>query len=466
MHSASPFMQAVGRGLAPIRRTNSRATQEKALSPADSRGGWQNIVREFYPGAWQQGVETNLDDTLRHWVVFRCVQIIAADVAKMGVNLVRRGADGVWHATEDRQRDRLLRRPNQFQNRIQFFENWMTSKLVHGNAYILKKRDRDERVISLHVLDPLRTIPLITDEGEVFYEIQRDNIVGLTATRLVVPADEIIHDRWNCLYHPLVGLSPIYAAAVTAMTGTRIENNSAHLFANGARPGGVLTAPGAIAQDTADRMKAYWDENFTGKNAGKVAVLGDGLTYAQMALSAVDAQLVEQLGWGSTAIAGVFGVPAYMINAAAVPATNNVEALTQQYYSQCLQQHVEQIEAALDDGLGLLDEGNGKLGVMFDLDDLLRMDTATLVKTAGEGVARGILTPNEARAKLGHGPIEGGSSAYLQQQNFSLQALAKRDAKDDPFANAPAPTNDNTAKSERELQRRLDDIFPDSSTVH
>jgi hypothetical protein len=38
-------------------------------------------------------------------------------------------------------------------------------------------------------------------------------------------------------------------------------------------------------------------------------------------------------------------------------------------------------------------------------------------------------------------PVKGGKSPYLQQQNYSLEALAKRDAQDDPFkpATPPAP---------------------------
>lgn len=45
-----------------------------------------------------------------------------------------------------------------------------------------------------------------------------------------------------------------------------------------------------------------------------------------------------------------------------------------------------------------------------------------------------ILTPNEARKSENLPPVEGGDSLFLQQQNFSLAALAKRDASEDPFA--------------------------------
>jgi phage portal protein BeeE len=230
----------------------------------------------------------------------------------------------------------------------------------------------------------------------------------------------------------------------------------------------VLTAPGAISQATADRAKAYWEENFTAENAGKVAVLGDGLKYEAMTMTAVDAQLIEQLRWNDATIAGAFGVPTHMINGAAAPATNNVEALNQQYYSQCLQIHVESIELLIDEGLGL-DQVTGRtLGTEFDLHDLLRMDTATKVRTASEGVRGGIFKPNEARAWFDLEPVTGGHAVYLQQQNYSLEALAKRDAKEDPFSSSsprpalPAPDEEDETEDPETLEAVNDNMAAES----
>lgn len=311
---------------------------------------------------------------------------------------------------------------------------------------MLKHRDPAGRITSLHVLDPGRVAPLVDERGNVFYELHRDDLSGLPDGRAVVPASEMIHDRWNTYFHPLVGLSPIYALGVNALAGLKMEELSLRLFANGARPSGILTAPGAIKEETAARLKAYWDENFTGENAGKVAVLGDGLEYEAMTMTSTDAQLIEQLKWNDAVICGCYGVPAYMVNAGTAPAYNNVEALNQQYFSQALQTHVEDIKSLLDEGLEMRRPGDRRrLGTEFDLDGLLRMDTSTLVKTASEGVKGGLMKPDEARAKLGLGPVEGGDAVYLQQQNYSLAALARRDEKDDPFASGgatPADTSD------------------------
>lgn len=423
--------------------------REKALNPVDvhSRGGWFPIVKEWTTGAWQTNLEARIEDTLCYWAVFRCVSLISSDIAKMRVKLLQRDRDRIPTEIDPLP---ILRRPNAYQNRIQFFDNWISSKLMRGNTYALKQRDGNE-ISSLYILDPCNVRPLVSDDGSVFYDLRADSLSGIGKEKVAVPASEIIHDRWNAFYHPLVGLSPIYAAGLNALTGLRIHKNASNFFGNGSRPGGILSAPAAISNETAARLKAHWDANFTGENVGKVAVLGDGLKYEQMTMSAVDAQMLEQGKFTAETVAGTFGVPAYMLNVGSTPAYNNVEALSQQYYSQCLQTLIESVELCLDEGLEL----GANLNCEFDLDDLLRMDTATMVKAEADAIGAGFKTPNESRRRFGLKPVKGGDSPMMQQQNFSLEALAERD-QDEPFAKpepAPAapPANDNGDDEERGL---------------
>ena len=134
-------------------------------------------------------------------------------------------------------------------------------------------------------------------------------------------------------------------------------------------------------------------------------------------------------------------MPPYKIGIGDPPPYNTSEHLNQEYYSGCLQMHIETIEQLLDFGLGLAVDGAPQtFGTEFDLDDLLRMDTATRVDAAQKSLNGGGLTFNEARHKwYGLPAVPGGNAVLSQQQNFSIEALAKRDA-DDPFAKpAPAP---------------------------
>jgi HK97 family phage portal protein len=415
-----------------------QSVTKAVLSPVYATNGFSSwlwgAVRDWYPGAWQNNDELTTDNILSFATVYACISLIAQDIGKMRPKLVQKQDSGIWKEVEAAAFSPVLRKPNHFQTRIKFLEYWVASKLIHGNAYALKQRDGRGNVVKMYLLDPQRVTPLVSDNGEVFYQLRTDQLSGLEAD-VLVPAREIIHDIEIALFHPLIGVSPIFACGLAATQGIRIQNNSQKFFANMSRPSGILTAPGPIADATAATLKARWEANFGGANIGKVAVLGDGLHYEPMTITPVDAQLIEQLKMSAETVCSCFHVPPYMVGVGAMPPYNNIEALNMQYYSQALQNKIESIELLLDEGLGLVDTDAG-YGVELDLDALLRMDSATRFDTWSKAIGGGWFAPNEARKKEDLPPVEGGDSPMIQQQNYSLAALAKRDAQADPFATA------------------------------
>jgi HK97 family phage portal protein len=429
------LLKILGRGLSVSRK------ELPAARPVIGNEGWYSLVREPFAGAWQRNLEVTVESSARSPVLFRVLTLIASDFAKLRPRLVIRGEGDVWTETESPAFSPVLRKPNRFQTRQQFFECWQLSKQMHGNTYVLKQRDQRGIVVALYILDPKRVTPSVTPDGSVYYEMSTDNLSGLRELT-VVPSRELIHDRFNPLYHPLCGLSPIHAAGFSAAAGNEIQRNSATFFSNGSRPSGVLTSPGAISDEMALRYRDYWQQNFTGEKVGNIAVLADGLDYKPLGqMSAVDSQLVEQLKVSDEKICTAFGVPAYMVGVGPAPLNSNAELLAGQFYSQCLQALIEAAEGCLDDGLGLPND----LGVEFDLSGLIRMDAETQAKADAELVKAGILSPNEARARHGLKPVKGGESPMAQQQQFSLAALAERDS-DSPFSKPePAPPADPAA---------------------
>lgn len=427
-----------------------RSSGEKALQAANG-GSWRRIFESF-TGAWQRNIEVDSATVLAYHAVFSCISLISADIAKMPLLLKKKLSNGIWVDHDDAKISPLLRKPNNFQTRMQFFEAWMNSKLSDGNTYVLKIRDPSGMVVQWRVLDPNKVTPYVTDDGEIFYQVRPDNIHGLE-TQVMVPAREIIHDRFNCFFHPLCGLSPIYACGLTAMQGDAIMTNSVHHFKNGGKPGGVISVPGQVDQDKAREIKAAWDEGYAGANAGKTGLLADGATFATLAMTSVDAQMVEQLKLTQEIVCSTFHVPIYKVDTSTAPSYNNIEALDQQYYSQCLQTHIEAMELLLDESLGL----DAQTGIEFDLDVLIRMDTEGRYKAYKEGIAAGFLTPNQARQKENMPPVTGGETPYMQQQNYSLSALARRDAQDDPFSSAPefSQTDNTTPPADDENTKAL-----------
>lgn len=404
------------------------------LQTVDVRGSWWSLVREPFAGAWQQNSAVNLDTVLAYNAVFACITLIAADIGKLPYRLERVLANGIKKKITDPRYSPVLKRPNRAQNHIQFKEWWVISKLVRGNTYVLKQRGPDGYVERLYVLDPQRVVVLVAPDGAIYYQLNTDNLSGLESASVTVPASEIIHDRINCLFHPLVGVSPLYACALAASQGLKIQKDTEKFYANGANPSGVLTAPGAISDATAARLKVHWDVEYTGEKSGRVAVLGDGLKFEPMRMSSVDAQMIETLKWTAEVVCSTYHVPGYKVNVGSLPTYTNIEALTQDYYTQCLQSPIEQMELCLSEGLELPDD----YLIELDLDVLFRMDSATLIKMLADGIAGAIYSSNEARAKINLPPLKGGSSVYMQQQYYSLEALAQRDAQN-PLAAPPAP---------------------------
>jgi HK97 family phage portal protein len=423
----------------PIPFTGER--QKALASISQARGGWYPVIHEPFAGAWQRNISINADTASSFHADFACKTLIARDIAKLRVKLVEKDANDIWSEATNPAFSPVLRKPNSYQTRNQFWECWVLSKLSRGNTYVLKERDNRMVVTAMHVLDPTRVQPLVSDDGEVFYRCSSDNLAGIND--IVIPAREIIHDRMNCLFHPLVGTPPVFASGLSSMLGLNAQKASTLLFENSSTPGGIITAPGEISDTQQTRFKEEWEARFTGRNYGRVAVLGGGLKYEKVSMTHVEGQLIENLKWSAEVVCSCYHVPPYKVGVGALPSYNNVQALNIEYFSQGLQSNIEEIEELLDAALGLT---GTSLGTEFDIDTLLRMDSTTLVTTIRDAVGAGVMSPNEGRGKLDLKPVKGGESPYLQQQNYSLEALAKRDTQDDPFAPktppAPPPSTD------------------------
>jgi HK97 family phage portal protein len=407
----------------------------------DARALWGGgTIRDWFPGAWQANLELQGATGLTSYApVYACVSQISGDIAKLGISLlqiVEGQEEIVEKAPKTSPYWQVIRKPNRYQNRIQFIKHWLLCKLLHGNAYVLKSTF-DQRGIctELQLLDPRSVRPRITDDGAIYYSVPQALLAQLPNGATAIPQRMIIHDRGPTFWDPLVGVSPMVAAALSGTLGLKIQQQSAAFFGNMSRPSGLITGPNRIPTEEAQRLKEGWQENYSGMRLGQTAVLGDGLNYQAMTMAAEASQLAEQLGISAVEVATAFGMPAYMVNQGPMPTNNNVEALQIQYYARALQTNIEDIELLLTEGLGVPDG----YSYQFDLDGLQRMDSSSQMEVLAKGVGGAILKPDEARAKLNRKKVAGGDTVYLQQQNFSLSALDKRDSGTDPFGTAKPP---------------------------
>jgi HK97 family phage portal protein len=420
--------------------------------------GWIDITPAQPPGYFQLDIKFRPEVVLAFPSVFACVSLISNDIGKLRTRLMSLDDKGVWSESASAAYSPVLRRPNSYQNQIQFKQWWVVSKLVWGNTYLLKVRDGRGVVVGLYILDPALVQPLIAPDGSIFYQLSQDNLSALEFPTVFVPASEIIHDRMNCLFHPLVGVSPLFSASLPASSGLEILKDSQRFFRQGAKPSGLLVAPGAISDPTARELKSYWNDNFTGANAGKVAVVGDGMKYEPIRMTSVDSQTKEQMALTAEMVAQVFHVPAFKVGGP-IPAGQKVGDLNQIYFNDALHSLIEEMEACLDDGLSLPPTYRTEL----ELDNLLRMDSATQAEVTSKLVQGSVYTINEGRRAHNLPPLPGGDTVYMQQQDFPLQEvrlnkIAPPAAPPAPAPEPPAPPADD-AEFTDEQQRELADYI-------
>lgn len=400
---------------------------------------------EPFSGAWQANAEERRDDLITYPTLYACISRISSDIGKLPFVLRRRTQDGTWVSESNSAYDPVLRRPNGYQTAAQFREYWLLCKLTHGNTYILKRRDNRGVVTELYVLNPERVLPMVSDAGNVFYQLQTDTInllpPGYPAENLIVPASEIIHDRCMTVHHPLIGVPPLAAANWPALKNMKIMRNATKFFANNAQPGGLLTAPAGMSEKDAEKIKNYWDQNFSGDNSGKVAIIGADMKFTSFAVKSIDSQMVEQMRYSDEQICQPFGIPPFKVGIGTIPAGLGVDGLNQLYYSDALQTHIEHMEVLLDDGLRV----TAPLSIELDLEPLLRMDEGKRAEVATKLVGGGIETPNEGRARFNRPPLEGGDTVYLQQQDFPLDQVRLNKIAQEPAANTEDEEPDESA---------------------
>lgn len=416
-------------------------------------------IMEAFGGAWSKHVVAeSTENLLRFSAVYACVSRISQDIGVLRPMLMeRKGNISVEVEAGASPFQKLLQRPNAYMTWVQFLSYWMVCKLLHGNAYAIidwDNRGGEKRGIAsaIYPVDPRLVRPMVASDGEVLYSFSGDQLARIPTGAAALPAEDVIHDRMNCLWHPLVGVAPIYACGASATQGVRIQNNSATFFANMSRPSGHLSHPGTVTEEQLKLMKKQFEDGFSGGNLGRMMVTGGGAKYEPMTIPAEQAQLIEQLRWTVEDVARCFHVPLHKVQAGAAPSFSNIGALNQGYYDDCLRMHIESLEILLTQSLML----PSRYSIELDLSGLLRMDRKTRAEAREIDIRAGVLSPNEGRAQENLPPVEGGNSPMIQQQNYSLAALAKRDAQDDPFGTAtPAPAA--PAESEEPEDEEEDD---------
>lgn len=390
-------------------------------------------------------------------VAYACVTLYCRTIAQLPGMHRRALANGGTETITTSALSRVLKKPNEYQTRSDLMFNAVASLLFEGNAYALALRNDRFEIDSLHLLNPRTTKAYVVPEtGEVWYSLGSNDVVDplldplwKSGERLVVPMRDMLHIRVFCPRNPLVGESPLKAAALSMATHTAGAAQMARFYENMSRPSGVLSTDLTLTAQQVTELRARWNEQSKGINAGGVPILTAGLKWQGLSMSAVDAQMVENLKLSVADVSRVFGVPLALVNDMTGATWNNTEQLMSAWLRQGLGFYLEHIELSFDKLFGIERATDYS---EFDVNALLRPDFKTRTEGLARAVQGGIYSPNEARREEGLPEVEGGDEPRVQQQVVPLTWVEQPPAPPAPPAAPPAPANDDEDTDEVEPQ--------------
>jgi HK97 family phage portal protein len=118
------------------------------------------------------GIVISQLEALRDVVTAACVQIRAADLAKLPVHVMRRKTNGGKEVIKDHPLERLLRKPNSWQTKFEFFEMMQACYLLKTNAYAPIIRNGRGQPTALIPVNPDRVGIYEAPGGDLFYRFR------------------------------------------------------------------------------------------------------------------------------------------------------------------------------------------------------------------------------------------------------------------------------------------------------
>lgn len=372
-------------------------------------------------GRTTSGKTVNERTALQTTAVYACVRILSETIASLPLHVYRYTEGGKAKDTEHVLYTLLHDEPNPDMTSFVFRETLMSHLLIWGNAYSQILRDRSGQVIGLYPLLPDQMSVHRSEKGKLYYVYNRyeeDNPNFQEKGSIVLSQEEVLHIP-GLGFDGLIGYSPIALAKNAVGMTLACEEYGASFFGNGANPGGVLEHPGILKDP--GKVRDSWNAVYQGtRNAHKVAVLEEGMSYKQIGIPPEEAQFLETRKFQINEIARLFRIPPHMVGDLEKSSFSNIEQQSLEFVKYTLDPWVVRFEQALKKSL-LLPEEKKTHFIKFNVDGLLRGDYQSRMNGYAIGRQNGWLSTNDIRKleELNPIPPEEGGDLYLINGNMT-----------------------------------------------
>lgn len=322
-------------------------------------------------------------------------RVIAEGLAQVPCKVIQETPDGSRRVATDHPLYRLLhRKPNGWQTSFEFREQIALHLVLCGNAFVVITRDGQGNILELLPYEP----------GGV--QVTRNNDMGLSyrvtlvsGASVSVPAVNMWHIRgpsWN----GYLGLDAVHLARNALGLALAAEEFGSELFANGARPSGILTTDSGSTLSPA-QMESI-GESWKAANVGtgqrmKTAVL-NGVKWQPLSSTADEAQFIELRKFQIVEVARVLRVnPIMLMHQDGTAAYASVEQMFLAHATHTLGPWFERFEQSAETNLLTAREWDQGYRVELFDGDLVRGTAKERAETNAIKAQNGVLSRNEWR---------------------------------------------------------------------
>jgi HK97 family phage portal protein len=387
---------------------------------------WQSIRRMFKLSETPQIaaefsaagaiLEMSKEKAMELSTVFACVRLLSETVGTLPCILYRRESDqGKAPMPEHPLYFLLHDSPNADFTAVEYFERMTADLCLWGNHFSEISRGVGGGIVALTGLDPALVNVGRTVTGGILY-LYADPYRGWRE----IPEENMLHVRGFAKTNDdLLGLSPISCARVSLDIAASSDGVAANTYKNGMRPTGVVSTDRTLTPEQREEERKWISKMAGGiKNAGGLLVFEAGYKYQQLSMNPVDAQMLENRAFNVEDICRWFRVPPFMVGHTEKNTSwgSGLEQQGQAFATYTLRPYLARIESAIEKKL-ISPAERTKLVVEFNLDGLLRADSAGRAAHYATALQNGWMNRNDARAKENMGKIPGGD-VYTVQSNL------------------------------------------------
>ena len=151
-------------------------------------------------------------------------------------------------------------------------------------------------------------------------------------------------------------------------------------------------------------------------------LLDRGMDWVQLSISPEDAQMLQSRSFSVEEVCRFFGVPPFMVGHTEKTTSwgTGLEQQTLGFQKFTLRRRLKRIEQALEKQLLSVADRMAGITIEFNLEGLLRGDSAARASFYQQMLTNGVMTINEVRSLENLPPVAGGEVPRMQMQNVPI----------------------------------------------